>query len=50
MEWKGNRWVKEVMGGFGVKERNLEGRTVVDFSKRMEMPEVNTYFKKKRII
>ncbi|MCJ8736391.1 hypothetical protein PDJAM_G00257960 [Pangasius djambal] len=34
----------EVMGKFGVKERNLEGQMVVDFAKRMDMAVVNTYF------
>ncbi|KAK3532193.1 hypothetical protein QTP86_009472 [Hemibagrus guttatus] len=36
----------EVMGKFGVKERNLEGQMVVDFAKRMDMAVVNTYFQK----
>lgn len=31
----------------GVKERNIKGQMVVDFSKRMKMVGVNTYFKKK---
>ncbi|KAK3532331.1 hypothetical protein QTP86_016043, partial [Hemibagrus guttatus] len=35
------------MGKFGVKERNLEGQMVVDFSKRMDMAVVNTYFQKR---
>ncbi|KAI5105022.1 hypothetical protein C0J45_4694 [Silurus meridionalis] len=35
------------MGGYGLKERNVEGQMVVDFAKRMEMAVVNTYFKKK---
>ncbi|KAK3544097.1 hypothetical protein QTP86_001518, partial [Hemibagrus guttatus] len=37
---------EEVMGKFGVKERNLEGQMVVDFAKRMDMAVVNTYFQK----
>ncbi|KAK3556322.1 hypothetical protein QTP70_007121 [Hemibagrus guttatus] len=37
---------EEVMGKFGVKERNLEGQMVVDFAKRMDMDVVNTYFQK----
>ncbi|KAK3517986.1 hypothetical protein QTP70_029104, partial [Hemibagrus guttatus] len=37
----------EVMGKFGVKERNLEGQMVVDFAKRMDMAVVNTYFQKR---
>ncbi|KAK3508381.1 hypothetical protein QTP70_025787 [Hemibagrus guttatus] len=38
---------EEVMGKFGVKERNLEGQMVVDFAKRMDMAAVNTYFQKR---
>ncbi|KAK3530294.1 hypothetical protein QTP86_023917 [Hemibagrus guttatus] len=37
---------EEVMGKFGVKERNLERQKVVDFAKRMDMAVVNTYFQK----
>ncbi|KAK3506645.1 hypothetical protein QTP70_011570 [Hemibagrus guttatus] len=37
----------EVMGKFGIKERNLEGQMVVDFAKRMDMAVVNTYFQKR---
>ncbi|KAK3542936.1 hypothetical protein QTP70_007285 [Hemibagrus guttatus] len=44
---EGNRVDEEVMGKFGVKERNLEGQTVVDFAKRMDMGVVNTYFQKR---
>ncbi|KAI5102018.1 hypothetical protein C0J45_7370 [Silurus meridionalis] len=40
-----NRGDKEVMGRYGLKERNVEGQMVVDFVKRMEMAVVNTYFK-----
>ncbi|KAK3537495.1 hypothetical protein QTP70_012125 [Hemibagrus guttatus] len=43
---EGNRG-DEVMGKFGVKERNLEGQMVVDFAKRMDMAVVNTYFQKR---
>ncbi|KAK3573699.1 hypothetical protein QTP86_032064 [Hemibagrus guttatus] len=38
---------EEVMGKFGVKERDLEGQIVVDFAKRMDMAVVNTYFQKR---
>ncbi|MCJ8745631.1 hypothetical protein PDJAM_G00132390 [Pangasius djambal] len=41
---EGNTGDEEVMGNFGVKERNLEGQMVVDFAKRMDMAVVNTYF------
>ncbi|KAK3542458.1 hypothetical protein QTP86_025883, partial [Hemibagrus guttatus] len=44
---KGNTGDEEVMGKFGVKERNLEGQMVVDFAKRMDMGVVNTYFQKR---
>uniref|UniRef100_A0A8C4R3Y4 Endonuclease/exonuclease/phosphatase domain-containing protein n=1 Tax=Eptatretus burgeri TaxID=7764 RepID=A0A8C4R3Y4_EPTBU len=43
---EGNRDDKEVMGRYGVNERNVEGQMVVDFAKRMEMAVINTYFKK----
>ena len=38
---------EEVMGRYGVKERNVERQMVVDFAKRMEMAVVNMYFKKR---
>ncbi|KAK3551641.1 hypothetical protein QTP70_020851 [Hemibagrus guttatus] len=44
---EGNTDEEEVMGKFGVKERNLEGQMVVDFAKRMDMAVVNTYFQKR---
>ncbi|KAK3545698.1 hypothetical protein QTP70_011272 [Hemibagrus guttatus] len=39
---EGNTGDEEVMGKFGVKERNLEGQMVVDFAKWMDMAVVNT--------
>ncbi|KAK3560234.1 hypothetical protein QTP86_002183 [Hemibagrus guttatus] len=44
---EGNTGDEEVMGKFGVKERNLEGQMVVDFAKRMDMAVLNTYFQKR---
>ncbi|KAK3570045.1 hypothetical protein QTP86_009590 [Hemibagrus guttatus] len=44
---EGNTGDEEVMGKFGVKERNLEGQMVVDFAKRMDMGVLNTYFQKR---
>ncbi|KAK3562145.1 hypothetical protein QTP86_030147, partial [Hemibagrus guttatus] len=44
---EGNTGDEEVMGKFGVKERNLEGQMVVDFAKRMDMGVVTTYFQKR---
>ncbi|MCJ8736362.1 hypothetical protein PDJAM_G00257420 [Pangasius djambal] len=44
---EGNTGDEEVMGKFGVKERNLEGQLIVDFAKRMDMAVVNTYFQKR---
>ncbi|KAG2465649.1 CFDP2 protein, partial [Polypterus senegalus] len=35
------------MGRYGVKERNEDGQRIVDFSKRMDMAVVKTYFKKR---
>ncbi|KAK3520700.1 hypothetical protein QTP70_030576 [Hemibagrus guttatus] len=44
---EGNTGDEELMGKFGVKERNLAGQMVVDFAKRMDMAVVNTYFQKR---
>ncbi|KAK3547474.1 hypothetical protein QTP86_021177 [Hemibagrus guttatus] len=44
---EGNTGDEEVMGKFGVKERNLEGQMEVDFAKSMDMAVVNTYFQKR---
>ena len=44
---EGNGGDEEIMGRHGFKERNLEGQTVVDFAKRMQMAVLNTYFRKK---
>uniref|UniRef100_A0AAR2IVR4 Endonuclease/exonuclease/phosphatase domain-containing protein n=1 Tax=Pygocentrus nattereri TaxID=42514 RepID=A0AAR2IVR4_PYGNA len=44
---EGNRGDEEVLGMYGVKDRNAEGQMVVDFAKRMEMAVVNTYFQKR---
>ncbi|MCJ8731892.1 hypothetical protein PDJAM_G00204980 [Pangasius djambal] len=44
---EGNTGDEEVIGKFGVKERNLEGQMVVNFAKRMDMAVVNTYFQKR---
>ncbi|KAK3508028.1 hypothetical protein QTP70_010635 [Hemibagrus guttatus] len=44
---EGNTGDEEVMGMFGVKERNLEGQIIVYFAKRMDMAVVNTYFQKR---
>ncbi|KAJ8375265.1 hypothetical protein SKAU_G00058450 [Synaphobranchus kaupii] len=44
---EGNKGDEEVMGRYGVKNRNVEGQMVVDFAKRMGMAVVNTYFTKR---
>ncbi|KAK3541728.1 hypothetical protein QTP86_002117 [Hemibagrus guttatus] len=45
---EGNTGDEEVMGKFGIKERNLEGQMVVDFTKMMDMAVVNIYFQKRK--
>ncbi|KAI5625632.1 hypothetical protein C0J50_14846 [Silurus asotus] len=42
-----NRGAEEDMGRYCLKVRNVEEQMMVDFSNRMEMAVVNTYFKKK---
>ncbi|XP_065646357.1 uncharacterized protein LOC136076811 [Hydra vulgaris] len=44
---EGNSDDEEVMGRYGVKERNTEGQMMVHFAKRIKMAVINTYFKKK---
>ncbi|XP_051780695.1 craniofacial development protein 2-like [Erpetoichthys calabaricus] len=44
---EGNSGDEEVMGRYGVKERNEEGQRIVDFAKWMDMAVVNMYFKKR---
>ena len=44
---KRNRGDEDVMGAYGVNERNAIGQRVVDFAKRMDMTVANTYFRKK---
>ena len=38
----------EVMGRFGIQERNIEKQIVIDFAKRMEMAELDTFFQKRQ--
>ncbi|KAK2918392.1 hypothetical protein Q8A73_002763 [Channa argus] len=45
---EGNRGDENVMGRFGLQDRNTEGQMVVDFAKRMEMAVVNTFFQKRQ--
>ena len=41
---EGNRDDEETLSSFGIQNRNAEGQMVVDFTKRMEMAVVNTFF------
>ncbi|XP_068200686.1 uncharacterized protein [Palaemon carinicauda] len=43
-----NKVFGRVHGGHGIRERNPEGESVVDFSVSFDMAIVNTLFKKKR--
>ena len=44
---KGNIGDEKIMGRYGAGMRNRKGSMVVDFTKRMDLAIVNTYFKKK---
>ena len=44
---KGNIGDEEVMGRYDAGTRNKEGSIIVNFTKRMDLAVVNTYFKKK---
>ncbi|XP_051791150.1 uncharacterized protein LOC127529918 [Erpetoichthys calabaricus] len=44
---EGNSGDEEVIGRYGVKQRNEEGQRIVNFAKRMDMAVVNTYFNKR---
>ncbi|XP_051780173.1 craniofacial development protein 2-like [Erpetoichthys calabaricus] len=44
---EGNSGDEEVMGRYGVIERNEDGQRIVDFAKRMDIAVVNMYFKKR---
>ena len=39
----GNRGNEDVMGGYGAKERNVEGPRVVDFAEMMNTATANVY-------
>lgn len=43
---EGNRGEEDVLGEFGLKERNAQGQMLVDFAKIMKMYVVNTHFQK----
>ena len=38
---------KNTIGKYGVKQRNLEWQTLVDFARRMSLAVVNTFFQNK---
>ena len=44
---EGNIGDEEIRGRYGAGTKNKEGLMVVDFGKRMDLANVNTYFKKK---
>ena len=44
---RGGNWCRgdeDVMDKFGIQDRNAKGQMVVDFTKKMEMAVVNTFF------
>ncbi|KAI5091803.1 hypothetical protein C0J45_19009 [Silurus meridionalis] len=43
---EGKKGDEEVIGRYGLKERNVEGQMMVDFAKRMKMAVVYAFFKK----
>ena len=45
---EGNRGDEEVLGKFGIQDRNTEGQMLVDFANRMEMATVKAFFQKRQ--
>ena len=45
---KGKKGDEEVIGKYGIKERNLEEQKIINFAKRMKLAVTNTFFKRKR--
>ena len=45
---EGNRGDEEVMGRFGIEDKNTKGQMVVDFAKRMRIAVVNIFFQKRQ--
>ena len=45
---EGNRGEKDVMGRFGIQDRNSEEQMMVDFRKRMGIVSVNTFSQKRQ--